>query len=95
MSGRKHKPVTVDPSRISGIVPEMAGPEEISGRSHPHGHPGMTGFRLLNCINGKTPDRVDAQFIQWSETRMSGGGCGSVRSFHEFARAARFGSVQV
>ena len=64
MTGREHETIPVGPAGIPGVMLEEPCPKNISHGSRAHGHSRMPGVRLLNHVDGKHPDGIDAEFIQ-------------------------------
>ena len=54
----QHKPVAVGPVGLARIEPQKL--REQNGRDirHAHRHAGVAGFRLLDGIHGKRPNRI-------------------------------------
>ncbi|MPN11422.1 hypothetical protein SDC9_158723 [bioreactor metagenome] len=61
VSGGKNETVASEPLGVLRVVFHVFEPqiERIVGAAH--GHSGMSGFRLLDTIRGKQPDRVGGQ----------------------------------
>ena len=62
--GRQDEAVPVGPAGIGGIVPKMAGPEEVAERRQRHGCAGVPGAGSLDRVHRKRPNGVDAQGLQ-------------------------------
>src|SRR4030095_11873351 len=58
---RKDESVAVRPDRVLRIKTHDAIPNRINQRGQRHWCTGMSGSRLLDCVDGKRADRVDRQ----------------------------------
>ena len=63
VAGGEHEAVAVGPLGIGGVVLHLLAPNGIGGRCGAHGHSGMAGIRLLNCLSGKDADGIDDQLF--------------------------------
>lgn len=63
--------IAVRPARVFRIVAEKLLPKAIADGGQGHRSARMTTVRFLNCIDRKSPDRVDAYIVhvaslQWA-----------------------------
>ncbi len=63
MAGGKHEAIAVRPDRILRIETEEILPQRVDDRRHRHRRARMAGFRLLNGVNAKGANGVDADFV--------------------------------
>ena len=58
MTVRQHEAVAIGPVRVGRVVLEVPSPQRNRDLRHPHRHPRMTRFRLLDRVGGKEADRI-------------------------------------
>jgi hypothetical protein len=63
MTGRKKKPVSVEPFRILWIMPKKLSPKDIGGRCHSQWQTRMSRIGPLNRIKGQGSDGVDTKLV--------------------------------
>ncbi len=61
--GRKHEAIASRPDRVGGIEAQEALPERVGERRQRHRRPRMPRVRLLDRVDRKRPDRVDAELV--------------------------------
>src|SRR5215813_1014226 len=64
MAVRQHKAISIRPDRVLRVKAKNAIPDGIDKRRKRHGGPGMSGLSLLNCVNRKCTNGIDAQLIE-------------------------------
>ena len=60
MSAGKHKTVAVVPVRVSGIVLEQAGPQDVRHGRTAHGQARVSAIRFLNRVHGQEANGINA-----------------------------------
>ncbi len=63
MPDREDEPVTVQPIRVPGVVPQVPVEEDVARRRQRHGGARMPGLRLLHRVHGEDADRVDGKLL--------------------------------
>ena len=58
------EPVTIRPDRVVRIEAQVALPEGVRHRRHPHGCAGVTRVRLLHGVHAQRPDRIDGELVE-------------------------------
>src|SRR5581483_4284748 len=63
MSSGENETIPIEPIGILGVKTKMPRPERIGCRSGAKGHPGMSGVRLVHCINAQETDGIDTLLV--------------------------------
>jgi hypothetical protein len=64
MPSREHETISVGPVRISRIVPQMTGPQNVGHCCCAQRHAWVSGVRLLDHVDRQHPDGVDTETLQ-------------------------------
>ena len=64
VAGREHEPVAVGPVRVGRVVAQVVLPDLEAERGQRHRRARVSGVGLVDRVDRKGPDRVDAQLVR-------------------------------
>ena len=57
----QHEPVSVEPRRVAGVVPQVPGPESVGHRRSSEGHSRMAAGGFLHGVDREPSDSIDGE----------------------------------